>query len=1292
MVLSQAPGAGDPVQALNSGTQALNSGTQAIDSGAQSVTASATTLQKVWAMVSPYLVWLLALIAVALLVVFVVKVVVPWWRQRRSAAPSSNGPPPMASNRLQRVRQAFLSGLPWANRAAVVDLPTVVVLGPAGGGKTQLIGLDVDWQRQARQFLPSYTADPLLQVYLGPDCVVQEVSAPLLEDESLQARGALRRMWQKCFNHRQKGLAVIVLDVRWLSDTPPDEQRRMAQLLRGKLNLMSEARRSPVETRLCLTHMDGLEGFEDFARLLKKHGVPLSFDIPKQGEEGKLASLVEGQEQYLALGLTSLPVDDFERLEHFYSQGGRSFAALGRFVSAMLEGDTLSFKPQLTRVFFSSPTPEARASGTLSVATEEGSSQSLRQLYLRTHLQRAAMIAVAGCLPVVLAYAHFYSLLEDAQEQLQLFENTVAQMRKQGLKGRGEVVEQRVNAAADALLQLKRAERWWPPLSSSFPDETSDLRQRLARGIRESHLRPALEFCHEKKEGNKRDNCRPEQVVYLMAALYASSGDGLGAFINSTVPQHSRHWREDASAGSGTSAVADLEKTRTWISALELRESLVATYALASDEPWERTPPCRAGAVQLSNNADEDWSCWPYPELVTVDTQLKPWLEHLQFLKTELEIGKADRVPSPTRDDLERLKAALHERRAERERLQAQLADLDVYASLPTVLNLIDSSAVEIDSSHFQGVRSTIEVLKWLRENRDTLAAVLRMEEDAYAGFLAVEKLSTAELLTREGLWLTGDNKGPYHIENLLQNTFPFNPPELSRGLLRAWLKTDEKSGLASRGWHLEVSRTPFDSEIKPLVDDFTQRLKNAQLPTDEIAKREKYIQDRMNSFSQGYREGLFHSIRNYHFDASRQQLLDGLARLTQPSSEQVDMLRDVAHRANLEPLEGPYYEPLRNAVAPFRPLTQLMTPDKNGYYAALAPYHALVAQMHDELDAASKSGQGKPGDDKAGKDKAPAKDKAAEASAEGEQAQAEAGTAELADMMTPLEKVALSMLLEEEGSYLRKAQEWLDTQGITGELRQPFLKPFLQVQSLGKKELENTLAQQWAEASGRMLKPMMARYPFNPESPEDVDPGELEVLRRKDGAFWLLVNQMFSRVCVERGTQWSLRGPLRDKLEMPDEMLLTLSRLARLAKLLWDDEGRPRPLMLKVQPQPLPAPPMTGVFVTMSSLKCGKTTAYGFNQSPTWQDFPVSWWDQQVSSIVLELRSPARDVPQYLSLPWNRSAWSCFRLFEEATLTTEQRRQWSLALQGNGVSKRGVEISFGLKGDPWVPFREVPR
>ncbi len=1267
----------DPAKALDTGVQSLSKSVTSVEK-------SAGTLDRIWDKVGPYVIWILVIAAVALAVYGIVKLV-GWWRRRRAPATVASGPPPMHSNRLLQVRRTFLSGLPLAHRAAVVDLPNVVVFGPAGSGKTQLIGLDVDWQRQARQFLPSYTEDPLLQLYLGPDCIVQEVSAPLLEDETLQARTALRRMWQRCFNHRQKALAVIALDVRWLADTSPDEQRRLAQLLRGKLNLMSEASRAPVETRLCLTHMDGLEGFEDFARMLRQHGVPCTFDIPKQGEESRLASLLEGQEQYLALGLTSLPVDAFERLERFYSQGGRSFAALSRFVSALLEGNTLSFKPQLKRLYLSSLNPDARASGTLSVVTEESSTEALRRLYLRTHLRRAVGIAAACCLPVIFAYANFYMLLREAQGRVQHFELTVAQMREQGLEGRGEAVEEQVNEAADAISDLWRAARWWPPLSSSFPDEMLDLRQRLAQGIRESHFRPVLERCHKQPQ-----SCRPEQVVYLLTALHASNGDGLGTFVSSSIqPRHSRRWSDSGSSDSGAEAAIHSDKSSTWISALELREPLVATYVLASDKPWERNPPCRRGAVQVSGKAMVDWSCWPYEERLTFESQLKPWFDHLLFLRQTLDAG-----PKGIAD--------LDLRREERERLKAQLADLDVFASLPTVLNLIDSSAIQVNTTHFPGIESTVTALDWLRANRDTLAAVLNMEEEAYAGFLAVEKMGPSELLTRDGLWLTGNNKGPYRIE-LMQQSFEFRPPQLSRDLLQSLLDLYEKSGRLTLGPQAVVrtgqpimTRTPFETDLKPLVDDFTQRLKNAQLPTEESAKREAYVQKRVDTFSHGYRDGLFRTIRDYRFVASRRILLDELARLTQPSSDQVDMLRDVANRASLEPLEGAYYEPLRNAVAPFRPIVQIMTADKNGFYAALAPYHALLAQMHDELDAVTKTDPAKAGADKAAE--APGKDKAAQAAskdkdpAEGEEADAQGGPPDLADMVTPLERVALSMLLEEEGSYLRKAQEWLDQQGITGELRQPFLEPFLQVQALGKQELEKTLAAQWEQATGRMLGPMLERYPFNPDSEEDVDPGELEVLRRKDGAFWHFVNQMFSRICVERGTEWSLRGPLRDKLVLPNHMLVTLSRLARLSKLLWDDEGRPRPLMLKVQPQPLPAPPLPGVFVTMSSLKCGKTTAYGFNQSPTWQEFPVSWWDQQVSSIVLELRSPARDAPQYLSLPWNRSAWSCFRLFEEALVTTDQRRQWSLALQGNNVGKRGVEISFGLKGDPWVPFREVPR
>ncbi|QRK14088.1 hypothetical protein JQX13_44140 [Archangium violaceum] len=1251
---------------------------------------------------SPHLVWVL----LVLLVVGLGVALFWWWRKRRMSAPAVGEPRPMQANQLLKIRERFLNGLPWLNRAAIRDLPHVVVLGPAGCGKTKLIGLDVDWERQARQFLPSYTSDPLLQIYLGPDSVVQELSAPLLEDDSPQARTALRRLWKSSFSRQQRGVTIIALDVRWLADTAPDEVRRTAQLLRGKLNLISEMSRGPVEARVCLTNMDALEGYSDFAQLLHKHGVPLSFEIPRRGEEGKLATLLEAQEQYLALGLTSLPVDAFERLERFYSTGGRSFSALARFVTALLEGNTLSFKPSLSRVYLSSPSPEARASGVLSVTTEETSSQALRARYLRTHLRRCALIAAVCTLPVVAAYGHYYLLLKETQQLMKSFQQTAERLHDQKLESVGTLVEEKVDKAGESLDELWHAERYWPPLKKSFPKQKNELRQQLATAIREAHIRPALARCHE-----KLDECRPEQVVYLLAVLHSSEKQELGKFILSGLRnRHKWRWNSDDEEELSTSSSHDSRPT--WVKSLKLNEAIVGDYVETSDSPWE-TPPSGA-----------NWARWPFKDELTRENQLKPWQLHLERLSNLLQ---GNRVQELLNAGPQALTEELNTLSEERARLQAWLDDSVLFADLPRVLDLLNDSRAGANVGQFAGIKSTIRTLDWLNdeENREQLSSVLRMEQEAFDGFKAVERMTAAELLTRDGLWEPRGGSGPFKV-TVLQESFTFRPREHSLELLRMLIRHYETTGRMpfrgvgphtsslslygavadASGNHLPeatgaeagdasdvlsvLDRLQFDTKIKPLVDEFTQRLKNAQLSPEEAAARQEYVRRRMDQFSQAYREGLFMSVRDYRFfAASRTTLTKELSELTQPSSKLVDMLRDVANRANLEPLDGPYYEPLRNAVAPFKPVIQLMVQDKNGNYTAMDPYRALVAQLHDELNAVTKAGGDK---GKAAKGSKPSADKAAAGEEASDDSEAD-GPAQLTDMLTPLGQVGLSMMLEEEGSYLRKVDAWLDQQGLIGELREPFRLPFLAAKELGRAELERVLARQWNEAASRMLLPLLERYPFNPNATEEVDPADLEMLRRKDGDFWQLVERVFSPVCVERGTEWALRSPLRGgRLVLPSRVLPTLSRLAKMSKTLWDDKGQPRPLMLQMMPLPLPAPPDPGSFVTMASLKCGKTAAFGYNQSPAWQEFPVEWWDQQTASLVLEVRSPKREAKQYHWLEKARSSWSCFRLLESSTLTTDQHRMWRLNNRGDEASKRVLEISFGVKGEPWAPFREVPR
>jgi type VI secretion system protein ImpL len=1224
------------------------------------------TLHGIWSSVSPYRGWLL--LALGVLLLLAAGAGLAWWlyQRRQRGATALGAPPPLPRNRLRKSRQQFLSALPVLQRAAVKDLPCAVVLGPAGSGKSKLVALDVDWQRQSRQFLPSHTSDSLLKLYLGPDSVVQEVSALLLEDDTPQAHRALRALWRDTFSQGQHALAIIVLDVRWLAESPPDEVRRTAQLLRGKLNLLAETRRAPVETRLCLTHMDSVEGFEDFSQLLHAHRAPLSFPLPPRGEEGQVASLLQAQEQYLALGLTSLPVESFERLECFYSQGQRPFEALSRFTTALLEGGTLAFVPKLSRVYLSSPS--ARAAGVLAMPGEAHDAQALRQRYLKTHLKRAAILAAACSLPMLAAYAHFSWRLSQAQEFVGRFENTVQRMRDQGQEVSGGVAQDQVLAARQSMEAMSRATGYWPLLPYSFSEARENLRQRLTRGIREAHLRPALERCHLRPE-----TCRPEQVVFILAALHASGSEPLGQFVLSSL-RNRRSW---SGAGqeqepASTDEAANLETRRSWLTAVNLVESLVGDYVSISEKPW-----------QAPTTPEADWARWPFPEAFTFEGQLKPWQAHLKRLQDFLLAQSVEPW------ELERLNVELEELQEERLQLQAWLDDSATFATLPRVLDLLKASEARVDMSRFKGVSSTLQAVEWMNKNREVLTAVLHMEEEVYTGLKAAQKMSVAELLVRDGVWQPGaSSKGPFQV-TVTQGLLDFHPKDSSRQMHQAILRYYERTGrlpfgtarageeTGSSAYTVSVSeeRLAFDTRIRPLVDEFSQRLKNTELPPEEVSQRQEHVRRKVDQFALRYRQRLFQRVGNYRFTVPTPALLsEELSRLTQPSSELVDMLRDVSKGATLEPLEGPYYESLRNAVAPFKPLVQVMKPDESGNYAQLNGYRALVAQMSDELNAVSRGG---------------ARAVPVEGALPGKGG---SGAARLTEMLTPLGRIALSMMLEEEGSYLRKVDAWLDQQGLIGELREPFRLPFLAVRELGQEEVERTLQQQWDGVWGRTLQPLMDRYPFNPRATLEVEPGDLEILRRQEGVFWAFVDRVLAPVCEERGTEWVVRGALRERLALPENLLPTLSRLSRLSRVLWDAEGRPRPLMLQVMPLPLPAAPTPGHFVTQASLKCGKTAAFAYNQSPEWQAFPLEWWNQQTASLVLEVRSPEQQAIQYGSLEKTRSAWSCFRLLEVSQATEEQQRLWRLRGRSAEDTQHAIELRFGLKGEPWTPFREVPQ
>ncbi|CAM3110912.1 hypothetical protein G4177_15270 [Corallococcus sp. ZKHCc1 1396] len=1236
-----------------------------------------------------------------------------WWRKRREPAALAGGQKPLASWQLLAIRTRFLRRLPWRYRASVRDFPTLVVLGPAGSGKSELISAEVDWKRQKHQFMPSLPDEPLVQMYLGPDVVVQEVAAPVLEDDSRHARAALRRLWKASFGRRHVGRVAIVLDVRWLLDKSPDEVKRVTQLLRGKVNLLAEVCQASVETRLSLTHMDSLVGFTDFAQLLRKHGVPLELTVPPPGREGELANALQPLEKYLALGLTTLSPEAFERLASFYSRGGEAFAVLARFVSTLVESGSLVFPLKLEHVYLSSRAKDERAAGALAVHSDQPADERIAR-YRWTHLRRCAVIVAVGCLPVILAYAHFYRLLLRAQDRLDAFQVTVQRLEERNQSVSGSVVEGQTTEAVKAMEALWGATRYWPPLAHSFTDEWEELRARLARSIRMSYLKPMLERCQEQcrrcsgrvpgcqpapafntrstratplaasaenESCHQETLCRPEQALYTLGILYASRNEDLGRFVLRSVRGAHKKQLDWTTEAYGLSLNGGEPET-SWLEAMGLAEPMIANYVIASDKPFDENVP---------------WTRWPYVWL-TMDGLLGPWREHFMNLQAVLEAKDLD---------LPRWYAL----RDEREHLRASLERSAPFSNARQVMDLINASDAEPDASQLKGVGNLLDSLDWMRLNRQTLEAILHMEDEADAALRAAERMTPAELLTRaDGLFAPSDGDARYAVE-VLKRDYVFRPVDVSRQLLDKVLRSLKETGrspfmgrpfnpgtgettseVASEGAGDDdtefasaqapvvgkvLGRAAFDAQLSPLVDEFTERLAKSRLSREEAVERATFVQNKVQTFAKRYGQDLYASYRGYRFRTSRGALTSDLAALLQPSSALEAMLRDVAGRASVGPLDSEYYAPMRDAVAPFKPIVQLMTPDKSGALTELAAYTTLVSQLQQELSGV------KPAVVKPAAPKDPAAPGAAGATMT-------AGGSQLAEMLSPVGRVALSMLLEEEDSYLRRVDAWLDAHGLVGEFRLPFRQPFVVVRNRGRAEVERVIAEQWAYQSRRTLEPLVRRYPFNPSASQEVDPVELEVLRRKDGAFWQFVTQVLSPVVEERGTDWSLRWPLKSRLLLPPRMLAVLGQMGRLSRLLWDDEGKVRPINMQVRPLPLPSAPTPDSFVTLSYLKCGGASSFGFNQRPAWGDFPLSWWSPQPSSIGVELRSPAREGKRYRSMEMSESSWNCFRLLESATLTDQQNVVWVLPGRGLAASERVLEISFGLRGEPWAPFRGV--
>jgi len=419
---------------------------------------------------------------------------------------------------LRNVWKAFLKQVPHQFRRAIGSYRPFIVLGESGSGKSTLIDNNTDWRGQANRFYPSYAVDPLLQIYVGSGAVVMELPASLLNDTSRYARNALLKLWKPLFKRREASV-VVVLNAAALLHELPEDLRRSAQTVRGKINILSAVQNKPARVCIALSHMDQVEGYAQFADFLRKRKIPLHLCPPANAVDAKdIAACLEPYEAYLPQVLTSVSSDDYLRVVSFFKGFPEILSVLWSFAKVLQSSDPLSPIPQIHQLCLNAR-DGADAPGSNPFAYDLPAEQTARAVPNAPHRLAAAVILALGMLYLGAIYYGERSTLSKADEILHQIE--AYPLRQYNEYSHRLFTELSVDMKESLGLAL-------PP---RFFDQAEGLvREHFVQSIRKFFLIPVFMSL-----GTGEDAL--ERGIYLLGLIYATKNNDLGKLILANADQ-----------------------------------------------------------------------------------------------------------------------------------------------------------------------------------------------------------------------------------------------------------------------------------------------------------------------------------------------------------------------------------------------------------------------------------------------------------------------------------------------------------------------------------------------------------------------------------------------------------------------------------------------------------------------------------------------------------------------------------------------------------------------------------
>jgi hypothetical protein len=270
---------------------------------------------------------------------------------------------------------------------------------------------------------------------------------------------------------------------------------------------------------------------------------------------------------------------------------------------------------------------------------------------------------------------------------------------------------------------------------------------------------------------------------------------------------------------------------------------------------------------------------------------------------------------------------------------------------------------------------------------------------------------------------------------------------------------------------------------------------------------------------------------------------------------------------------------------------------------------------------------------------------------------------------------------------YYTKLEQWFDEVGMPNQFRRLFQLPIDTSDYYAWTTLENSIDAKWKEIRAK-VSDLTNRFPLNRRAApdHDVEIDELEsILNPKSGEFWTLLRDQLGQVLIEDNHDWELKPEVAIRIEPPAAMLSTINKLSELCRLLWDENGNPKPLDLAIRPLPLPRQSYGDEYVTLAYLKMGTNVVFAFNQAPSATRVQWQWWRKSPAEVGMEFSRNNEQSPRRRTLSVQPSPWSLFYLLREGEFDADGIALWSLPIHNQ--TEKTTSVRFRFESDPWSPF-----